>query len=655
MKSTSKFTFEEEAIKTEEINLTGKLYNLISPHKWMLSISIMLSLFVTGINLTLPYATKIAIDKYIIHDKSAKEKRNTEINKSKKRYLTIPLNNNNQKIISKYKNLFKINNNSALVSYDSLHKIKPSDLKTLREKDFHGLALLTMVLMFLIILNFAFTFLQTIMMEKIGQTIMHDLRVNLYNHIQDLPVTFFNKNPVARLVTRVTNDIQNMHEMFTSALTFIFKDIFILSGIISILLVINWRLALTCFTVVPIVIYSTFFFARKLRKIFRIIRVKIAEINTKFSESISGMKIIQLFSMEEKTKNDFEKINHENYIASMKEVTYFALFMPVMEILSALGLAIVIFYGGPKVISNQLSLGELVLFISYMKMFFRPVRDIAEKYNITQNALASAERIFMIFSHETDLSVLSKHQLKNQQLESLIFNNVSFEYIKDETVLKDISFQLNSGKSLAIVGSTGSGKTTIINLIARFYDPISGTILLNKKNINEYKLKELRAKIALVMQDPFIFSGTIRNNIIHGNPEIHDKDLENILIASNCKSLIDKLPDGIDTELSEGGSSISSGERQLVSIARAIASDPELIILDEATSYIDSESELQIQEALNNLMKSRTSIIIAHRLSTARGADNILVLKNGSITESGTHEDLMDMKGTYFKLNLIEG
>lgn len=655
MEYSSKSAFEEQAIREEDLDVRGKLYSLISPHKWMIFTSIMLSLLVTGFTLALPYSTKIAIDKYIVPHHSSNVGKDNKINKSEKRFLSIPLNKKNKEIISKYQNLFEIKEEMARVPYDSLNKIKSSDLKILRQESINGLTLLTLVLLFLIILNFTFTFLQTIMMEKIGQTIMHDLRINLYRHIQNLPVEFFNKNPVARLVTRVTNDIQNMHEMFTSVLTFIFKDLFILSGIIIILVALNWKLALACFTVIPMVIYTTSSFSKKLRKIFRVIRVKIAEINTKFSESISGMKIIQLFSMEEKSKKDFEKINYENYIASMKEVTYFALFMPIMEILSALTLAIVIYYGGHKVISNQLTLGALVVFISYMKMFFRPVRDIAEKYNITQNALASAERIFMILANKTNLPEAANNQLAHEKIKKIVFDKVNFEYIKDETVLKDISFQLNSGNSMALVGSTGSGKTTVINLLARFYDPISGKILLNDKEINEYNIKDLRGKMALVMQDPFIFSGTIRNNIIHGNPDMSDEELEKVLVASNCKSLIEKLPRGIDTELSEGGSSISSGERQLISIARAFASNPELIILDEATSYIDSESELQIQEALNNLIENRTSIIIAHRLSTARGADNILVLKSGAVAESGTHEELMDRKGIYYKLNLVEG
>jgi ATP-binding cassette subfamily B protein len=350
----------------------------------------------------------------------------------------------------------------------------------------------------------------------------------------------------------------------------------------------------------------------------------------------------------------------------MRQVHVFAVFMPVIELLGAIAIAVVIFYGGGEVLAETISLGALVAFLSYMKMFFRPIRDIAEKYNILQNSMASAERIFLILDSTESLpqcvpavesGTPSGSKTQTQTLEKISevsLKNVFFAYVKGETVLKNVSFSITAGETLAIVGPTGSGKTTIINLIIRFYDPTSGQVLVNGMDIKNIYSPHVRARMALVMQDPFLFSETIRNNITLGKSDISDTALQLIIERSNCKPFIDRLPAGLDTVLSEGGASISSGERQLLSIARAFACDPDLIILDEATSYIDSETEQKIQEALFNLMENRTSIIVAHRLSTARGADKIIVLNRGKIVEVGNHLELMRNKGFYFRLNQLQ-
>jgi ATP-binding cassette subfamily B protein len=487
----------------------------------------------------------------------------------------------------------------------------------------------------IILMDFGLNFVQRVIMEYTGHVVMHDLRMNLFGHIQTLSIDFFTRNPVGRLVTRVTNDVQNMHELFTSVIAFIFKDLFLLFGIAIVLVSLNWKLALLCFSVLPFVLYATGIFSRRAREIFRLLRIKIAEINTRFSETISGIKIVQLFRHEEHNYLEFKKLNRENYLAGMQQIRILGIFLPFIEVLGVLVLSMVILYGGSKILSGVLSLGAFVAFIQYMRMFFRPIRDLAEKYNILQNAMASAERLVL-------------------QIKEISFENVSFNYIAGEMVLKGITLNVGAGETIAVVGPTGAGKTSLINLILRFYDPTAGRVLINGRNIKHYDSGAFRTKMALVMQEPFLFSETIRYNIFRGTTSLSEYQIEKILKASNCKGITDKLPLGPDTVLSEGGLSISSGERQLISIARAFARNPEVILFDEATSYIDSQTETQIQEALEKLMKKRTAFIVAHRLSTVRHADRIIVLNRGRIIESGTHHELMKKAGFYYQLNQLQ-
>jgi ATP-binding cassette subfamily B multidrug efflux pump len=653
--------FEEKQLgKPYDIKMLRRLYPFAGPYRLFFILSIFLVIIITLLDLSLPYITKIAIDRYIvpkIETEYADEIHNKE---NKVRFLEADITDSEIKaIVNKYSDQFRISGSFALISFDDLSVLDKDDLYILRKDDLAGVSLITAIFIGLILLNFALNFLQVMLMEYTGQKIMHDLRVRLFAHIQDLSITFFNKNPVGRLVTRVTNDIQNMHELFTSVISFVFKDMFLLFGIMFVLISINWKLALISFVVLPFVLYASLYFSSRARDAFRVLRIKIAEINTRFSETIVGIKVVQLFLQEKDNYRNFKRLNHENYLAGIKQVQIFAVFMPVVELLGSIAIAIVIFYGGGGVLAGSISLGALVAFISYMKMFFRPIRDIAEKYNIMQNAMASAERIFLIFDNKDRLpqpKVERGYKLPAiDNIDTIEMENVSFSYTPDEPVLIRISFKIIAGETIAVVGRTGAGKTTLINLITRFYDPTSGRILINGIDIKNYDKLILRSKIALVMQDPFLFSGTIRENIGQGNSDISEKEMEYILEASNCKSFIKRLPDGIDTVISEGGASISSGERQLISIARAFGRNPELIIFDEATSYIDSETEQKIQEALFNLMKSRTSIIIAHRLTIARKADRIIVINKGRIIETGNHVELMKKRGFYFKLNQLQG
>ncbi|MBF0112606.1 MAG: ABC transporter ATP-binding protein [Desulfamplus sp.] len=499
-------------------------------------------------------------------------------------------------------------------------------------------------------LLFALNFVQTIVMEYAGQQMMHDLRIQIFDRIQNLPVSYFSKNSVGRLSTRVTNDVQNMQEMFTSILTFVIKDTFMLVSIFVVLVLMDMQLALIMFFIIPFVVITTWIFSAKSREIYRHTRSNVASINSMFSECIGGIKVIQLFTQQKKVMQDFKRLNHENYLVGMEQTKVFGIFMPIIDLLSSIALAAVIFYGGGRVLSESLTLGTLVAYISYTRMLFRPVRDLSEKHNIVQNALASGERIIQILdTKEEDKG--GEDELN--RIDSIEFRDVSFQY-KDDFVIKDVSFKVDRGESLAILGPTGSGKTSLINLIVRFYNHNSGDILINSKNIESYSTHSIRSKVAIVTQDPYLFSGTIRDNIKPLNVALTEDKLNQILELSYLNSVVEHLPNGVETLISEGGASLSSGERQLISIARAFAHQPELIIFDEATSYVDTESEERIRVATAKLRANRTSITIAHRLRSAMTADNIIVIKDGKIIESGNHDNLMNLKGFYFKLHLAK-
>lgn len=653
--------FEEKKLgKPYDVKLLKRLYPFTRPYRLLLLGSIGLVLLITVLDLALPYVTKVAIDRYIVPQIEQQHAVNRKTGDgSRNRVIQVDLSNpRHQALVNKHRALFKIEGATARIAYSALSQLDRSDLSILRHDDLTGIAVLTAVFVTLVLFNFILNFVQRMIMEYTGHMLMHDLRMKLFVHIQNLALAFFTRNPVGRLVTRVTNDVQNMHELFTSVISMIFKDLFLLCGIAVVMLVLNWKLALISFIVLPLVVYASLIFSRRARDIFRELRIKVAEINTRFAETIGGIRVIQLFLQEISNYRKFKQLNHENYLAGMKQIHVLALFMPLIEVLGVVAVALVIFYGGGSMLSNTLSLGALVAFISYIRMFFRPIRDLAEKYNILQNAMASAERIFLIMDSQDSLpppAAQTGHRTPNlQNIEQVQFEKVSFSYVAGETILQDITFSMPAGETVAVVGPTGAGKTSLINLLPRFYDPSSGKVLINNHDISKLDPAWFRSKIALVMQDPFLFSGTIRENIFQGEHTAGEDQQRSVIEASNCQSLIDRLPQGLDTILSEGGASISSGERQLISITRAFARNPQLILFDEATSYIDSPTELRIQQALEKLMKNRTALIVAHRLSTVRNADRILVLNRGRIIEAGTHTALMNQKGFYFKLHQLQ-
>ena len=652
--------FEESKLgKAYDIKLLKRLYPFSRPYRLLLFGSIGLVLLITALDLALPYVTKVAIDRYIVPTADVVADGKASENKTKERVIRVDLADPQKRaLVDKYKEFIKIEGNTALIPYNELSGIKRADLAVLRESDIAGITSISAVFVVLVIINFILSFIQKMIMEYTGLMIMHDLRMKLFVHIQNLAIAFFTRNPVGRLVTRTTNDIQNMHELFTSVISMIFKDLFLLGGIAVVMLVINWKLALVSFIVLPLVLYASINFSRRARGIFRELRVKVAQINTRFSETIGGIRVVQLFRQEIYNYHKFKELNHANYLVGMKQIHVLAIFMPLIELLAVVAVALVIFYGGGRVLSGTLTLGALVAFISYIRMFFRPIRDLAEKYNILQNAMASAERIFLILDSR---EVLTRPALQRaqgvstlQRMEEIRFENVCFGYVDGENILQKITFSISAGETVAVVGPTGAGKTSLINLIPRFYDPTSGRVLINGLDLKDLNASSFRSKIALVMQDPFLFSNTIRQNIFQSSRNPTAAQEKFIIDASNCRTLVDRLPQGLDTILSEGGASISSGERQLISIARAFARNPQLILFDEATSYIDSSTELAIQRAVETLMKNRTSLVVAHRLSTVRNAHRIIVLNRGRIIETGDHVELMKQKGFYYKLHQLQ-
>jgi ATP-binding cassette subfamily B protein len=657
------FGYEEDAHlgKPYDLKLLRALYPYVRPFKRLLVGSILLVVMITILDLAVPYVTKIAIDRHIVPREETGLTAGLHPDGENRRFLRVDLNNpESRRIIARHPELFRVDSDSdtARISMEDLQRLEKEEIAVLRQDDLTGLVWVSALFLVIVVIDFFLNFFQRVIMEYTGHMIMHRMRLRLFGHIQRLSIEFFTHNPVGRLVTRVTNDVQNMHELFTSFVSFVFKDMFLLFGIAAVLLVLNWKLALATFTVLPLVACASVLFSLKARDIFRILRIKIAEINTRFSETIGGIKVIQVFGSQAHNFGAFKKLNHDNYLAGMQQIRVLGIFLPAVEVLGVFAIAIVIYYGGGKVLSQSLSLGELVAFMSYMRMFFRPIRDLAEKYNILQNAMASAERIFLIFNTSTP-SETAQEQGDDRaselgRIEHIRFDDVSFGYVPGEPVLKNISFSIQAGETIGIVGPTGAGKTSLINLINRFYDPSQGRIRLNGRDIRAYPPAQIRSKTALVTQDPFLFSESIRENIFRGNGQISAEELDTILDVSNCRVLTDRLPQGVDTVLSEGGASISSGERQLISIARAFARDPQLILFDEATSYVDSQTEVKIQESLEKLMLGRTCIIVAHRLSTVREADRIIVLNHGQVAEIGSHSELMARKGFYYQLQEVQ-
>ena len=500
--------------------------------------------------------------------------------------------------------------------------------------------------------GFAVLYTQMVLMNLMGQYIMYDLRKQIFAHLQRLNVQFFDRNPVGRLMTRVTTDVDALNELFTAGFVAIFGDIFVLAGIVGVLFWMNWRLALVLFSITPFIILVSIWFRRGARVTYRQVRARIAAINAFLQEHLSGMSTVQLFNRQEKEAEKFDDLNTRHRDANIDSIFYYAVFYPVIELIETIGLALLVWYGGGKVIQGTLSVGALIAFFQYSQRFYQPISDLSEKYNILQAAMAASERIFKLLDTEVRIPDTGKREITS--FESLEFRNVWFAYHEPDWVLKNVSFRVASGETVALVGHTGAGKTTVTSLLLRFYEPQKGEILINGVDIREYSIESLRRLYAIVQQDFFLFTGTIADNISLGDPTIGAETIRTAAQRVQADRFISRLPEGYASEVRERGAGLAVGEKQLLSFARALAFNPPVLILDEATSSIDTETEVLIQEAIQTLLAGRTSIVIAHRLSTIRSADTILVFHHGEIRERGTHEELMQIGGLYRRLYEIQ-
>jgi ATP-binding cassette subfamily B multidrug efflux pump len=501
---------------------------------------------------------------------------------------------------------------------------------------------------------FAVQYGQAIVMQAMGQYIMYDLRKQIFAHLQRLSIQFYDRNPVGRLMTRLTTDVDALNEMFTAGVIAIFGDVAMIFYIVIWMFRVNWQLALVSFAILPLLAVLTTWFRLGARSSFREVRVRIARINAFLQEHITGMPVVQLFNREEKEMREFERINQAHRKANIDTIFYYAVFYPAVEIIGSLGIGLIIWYGGGQVVRGVATIGTLVAFIQLARSFYEPISDISEKYNILQSAMASSERIFKLLDEPVTIASPDKPVQVNRARGQIEFRNVWFAYKDDDWILKDVSFTVEPGERVAIVGHTGAGKTTITNLLMRFYDIQRGQILLDGIDIRELDLEELRSNFSIVLQDVFLFSGDIAANIRLGNNSITDDALRDAAAQVHADSFIQRLPEGYSSELRERGAGLSVGQKQLISFARALAFDPRVLILDEATSSIDTETELLIRDAVERLMEGRTSLVIAHRLSTIQSVDKIVVMHKGEIRETGRHQELLAERGLYWRLYQLQ-
>jgi ATP-binding cassette subfamily B multidrug efflux pump len=520
-----------------------------------------------------------------------------------------------------------------------------------------GLGTLAALYAGILVVAFVAEYIQTWTMQLTGQRIMFDLRMGIYGHLQQLDVRYYDRNPVGRLMTRVTSDVDVLNDLFTSGVVTIFGDVFTLVGIMAVMLWMDWRLALVAFSVLPLIALVTQWFRRNVRESYRVVRGWIARINAFLQENITGMSTVQLFRRERLNFERFDEIDRRHRDANIDSIFYYAVFYPAIEAIAALASALIIWYGGASVMAGAITIGTLAAFLQYSQRFYRPISDMSEKFNVLQSAMASSERIFKLLDEPVAITSPQQPASPKLALETgeqrrghITFDRVWFAYNEDDWVLRDVSFDVKPGERLGIVGATGSGKTTIINLLLRFYDVQRGRILVDGVDIREMALADLRGLFSLVLQDVHLFSGTIADNIRLGDASMDEGRIERAARAVHANTFIERLPARYQAPVAERGASLSVGQKQLLSFARALAFDPRILILDEATSSVDTETELLIRDALETLMAGRTTIAIAHRLSTIQDMDKILVLHKGVVREAGTHQELLATRGIYFKL-----
>lgn len=670
---------EEELGKAYDSKLMKRLLKYAKPYWKFFVIAVLLLLGTTLTDLAGPYLVKSVIDDnlngytkpMVAYDVNKNVKGINFENKVYKTYDKIPENtqsediysivysekkpylingtadsSKNGKIVANGESIAFLENgkliSAKLLSQEDIRKFRASDMKAVQNKG--------LLYILIILIGFLFNFLQIYVLSYAGQSIIYNIRNEVFSHLQKMSLSFFDKNPVGRLVTRVTNDTETLNEMYTNVLVNVLKDVSIIIGVIIIMMSMDIKLSLVVIAAIPPVILATALFRIKARKVYRYFRISLAKLNSVLSENLSGMRIIQIFSRAKEKYKQFKGINKEYYKAGVSQVVVFGIFRPLLEMIQYLTIAAVIWYGGSGVIGGTLKFGVLYAFISYINQFFNPITDMAEKYNILQSAMASSERIFMILDTPVEEDSGDKLAQPTRFMGEIEFRNVWFSYNGTDWVLKDVSFKIPAGNTVAIVGATGAGKTSIINLLNRFYEIQRGDIFIDGVNIKDMKKDVLRQNIGMVLQDVFLFSGTVRDNIRLGEQGIDEDSIKTVSQYVNADKFISKLPCKYDEEVMERGATFSAGQRQLLAFARALAFNPAILVLDEATSNIDTETELLIQDALTRITKNRTTIVIAHRLSTIQHADTIMVFHKGRLREIGNHDELLSLKGMYYNL-----
>jgi ATP-binding cassette subfamily B multidrug efflux pump len=535
--------------------------------------------------------------------------------------------------------------------------------KYIATRDADGLTRIALWFFGLIVLTFIFDYIQTAVLQLIGQRIMHTLRMQVYSHLQRLDLAFYDRNPVGRLMTRVTTDVDALNEMFSSGIITVFGDVLVLAGIMIAMLIMDWRLALVAFTVLPLIGVTTWWFRKNVRESYRQVRGLVARLNAFLQEHITGIATVQLFVQERRTFERFDAINVKHRDVNIESIFYYAVFYPVIELLAAISGALIIWIGGGWALDGVVSLGVLVAFLQYSRRFFQPISDLSEKFNIFQAAMAASERIFTLLDTPVQIPSPSLEKATGPALSEarraeskgrIEFDRVWFAYSGEDYVLRDVSFVIEPGERVGVVGATGAGKTTLINLLLRFYEVSRGRILVDGIDLREWPQEELRRMFGLVLQDVHLFSGTIASNIRLGNAEIDDEQVRSAARAVHADRFISQMPQGFDTPVAERGATLSVGQKQLLSFARALAFAPRVLILDEATSSVDTETEQLIQDALHVLMTGRSVLAIAHRLSTIQDMDKILVMHKGELRESGSHQALVAQRGLYYRLYQLQ-
>lgn len=653
-----------------------RLLAYLKPHKWTMAAATLLVLFIIVVELYRPIIIGDAIDDYINgyyhpYEISSQDAPGAVPYKNLWLTKTTAKGSAGQESAAAYYQLFLYRDtyymaealsreqcrqlegadNTILETYveDGAQPLTPDDLRLLRHSDFNGILKAAALYLLMLLLGFVLNAVDTWMLQKMGQNIIYRMREEVFGHIHSLSLNFFNTTPVGKLVTRVSNDTEAVNELFSSILVKLFKNMVKIIGYAVVMLSINTAMALVSFLLLPVVTVLTFFFRSLSRKAYQLTRNKITELNTFLSEHLSGMKLIQVFAKEEEKYSAFEKKSQELYRANWREVMTFAIFRPSIYMLSILAMIIVIGTGSSFVLKGALSLGTLFIFISYISSFFEPIQELAEQFGTLQSSLASAEKIFSILDEKP--VIVKPSRPVNVQIQGRIeFRHVWFAYEKEDYILKDVSFTIRPGEKIAFVGATGAGKSSILNLIGRYFDIQKGEILIDGVNIRDIDTDVLRGAIGQVQQDVFIFTGDIKSNISLDNEAITLEDVKEAAWIVHADPFISKIPGGYDAPVTERGSTLSAGQRQLLSFARTLAYKPAILVLDEATANIDTETEALITQALSRLMEGRTTIMVAHRLSTIQHADKIIVMHKGRIEESGSHQELLSKNGLYKKL-----